>query len=378
MSDHGLGVHFSDDEDVFSPGPVPHFELSRLEMWSTFALLDLHVEPEEISLGEFSNELAMLWQRGDNNTALRNLRAAGTNMLLQNWSFEHLVVLAIAITSTTLCFYSPQIEGFQGAAFNAKLDFHFLFTSFMYLFTFLTRNTFSRREVSATHISKIKALACQIQLGLLIWNRKKLRPSNEFEDEVCSVMVELVQCFFRVLGMPTQLDEFGRSGNRRALRTRTQQLRGELMKRMCALHYALEECKQSDTLGSSESNRLADYAKTLHIEMERVQLLKQYRTPQSAREFVTAHLFICPIFWGLYFANIGVERAGYVFAILLCAVSVFIAHLLTHMMRAMEDPFVPDRHRENIQVQRELKDTVDRLRMVRKFSAMKRHFRPAL
>lgn len=369
MSDYDLGAYVVHDDEVFSPGPAPRFEHARLEMWTSFALLDLHVEPEEDALDEFSHERAAMWLHGDNNTPLRNLGAAGKNMLLQNWSFEHVVVLAVAVTSTTLCLYSPQISGVE---FNAKLDFHFLFTSFMYLFTFLMRNTFSRREVSAGHISRIKALACQIQLGLLIWNRKKLRPSNEFEDEVCTLMVELVQCFFRVLGMPTQFDEFGRSGNHRALRMRTQQLRAELMKRMCTLHYALEECKQSDTLSAGETNRLADYAKTMHIEMERVQLLKQYRTPQSAREFVTAHLFVCPIFWGLYFANIGVQEAGFVFAILLCVVSVLVAHLLTHMMRAMEDPFVPDVHKENIQVQRELGDTVDRLRMVRKFSAMKR------
>lgn len=369
----------AEEEIVFSPSPLPPSEQFRIARMANFSLLPsskhkIHstitnnvpdmddcrreIGGEEEESGAYANGALFV-----------NVQAAGNSVVVQHgWSFEHFVVFAMAMLSATLFVYLPT------DSFNAKLDFHFLFSNLLFYLSFLTRITFSRREDSALRICKIKDLLCEIELALLMWNRNAERPNEEFEPMVCSILVELAQCFFRMLELPTQPEEWmGQNHQRIAIRKRTQQLREQLTGRFMMLHYCLFDCKMSKALKSSDSHQVGKYIKDLHVLMEQVQMLKQYRSPQAARQFVICHLLICPPLWGAYFANIA-EQSGTPFALALAAISVSVALVLTVMVRSSEDPFLSTSH-ETVNLHAEFSDAVDRLKLVKKFCSQKAQHR---
>ncbi|KAH9260256.1 hypothetical protein BASA81_001425 [Batrachochytrium salamandrivorans] len=351
-----------EEREIFASTPLPTIEHSRLaklgtvlgveqkeyDWFSQFTQESFHSnnnsnggeEDEEEKLEETHSLLDL----GDN--PYINVTSAAMD-LAQGWSLEHFTAMAIVATSTCLFYLlPPALHPLQ-----VRLDFTFLFTSMLYQFTFLSTVTFRRRDEALDHIGRIRTLMCQIQRGLLLWNRSRPRPHPNFANEVNENLVQMTECCFMLLKLPT-IPDFTRlkrdSYYRLAIRKRTQQLRIELMKNHINVHLQLEACKQDNSVETHETTRLTDYARMLHVEMEQLQLLKEYRTPQSARDFQTVQLLLLPAVWGAYFSIIAADHATFAYSFLLALVSMFITLILVNLMRAMEDPFLSRLRGENL------------------------------
>lgn len=367
-----------EEREIFASTPLPPVEYDRLaklgavhdgDWFAQFSRDSLHSsngnggEENDDDLEETHSLLDV------NDNPYVNMTSAVRD-LSQAWSLEHFTAMAIVITSTCLFYLVPPATH----PIQVRLDFTFLFTSMLYQFTFLSQVTFRRRDEALDHIGRIRTLMCQIQRGLLLWNRSRPRPHPDFATEVSDNFVQMTECFFMLLKLPT-IPDFTRikrdSYFRLAIRKRTQQLRMELTKHYITIHLHLEACKRDNSVETHETTRLSDYARVLQVEMEQIQLLKEYRTPQSARDFQTVQLLLLPAMWGAYFSMIAADHASFGYSLVLAMVCMGITLILTNLMRAMEDPFLSRMRGENVKIKTELRNTLLGLGSVNAFSAVR-------
>lgn len=361
----------------------PVSEISRLNRWESLAedgeeeeeneedwehkmLSRIYSVDEEIQMSE--------WVNDDSDNTWLNLRAAWRD-LSQGWSFEHFVVTVVLVLSTVLFYYLPP----NSQPIAVRLDFTFVFTSLLYLFVFNSQVTFRRRDEAMMKLANIHSLLCQMHLAMLLWNRDRDRPSAEFEQQAHDNFTRLAECCFRLLRMPTAPDLTVVKRHQRfrmVLRKRTQELRNALTHQMIATHLLLEDCKETQSIEAGETARITYYARKLQVEMEQIQLLKEYRTSPTVRDFARVMVLICPAVWGVYFNMMALDSATFGFAFVLAIASIVITLLLVNMIRAAEDPFLSVMKGENLRIDEECTDTLKDLLQARRYCSVRRKRHP--
>jgi len=215
-------------------------------------------------------------------------------------------------------------------------------------------------------------------LGLLLWNRSRPRPTPDFSDRV-------VDCFQRgcfhcysLMSIPTfnrTRHFFTREGMvfRHAMRQRQQGHRREFTRFQFEIHELLEEVKANNAIETHETTRLSDLVRSMHIYVEQLQMIKEYRTTNIARSFVRVYLLLCPAMYGAYFSFVsgnivdGAATGSLPYAICLCVASIILIVVMVNLERAMEDPFTTNFRGDSIDVAAELQDTNERLELIRQY-----------
>jgi hypothetical protein len=148
------------------------------------------------------------------------------------------------------------------------------------------------------HVAQIKSLICQLQLGILLWNRNVERPSPCFRQNAHNTILSGVQQAFSLAQLPPQ-SRYWNSKRGLNFRIKCTQECEQIKERFTVfifhLHEIFEELKDADVIQSHEITRLTDVARVLHSEVEKLHLIKLYRTTSTARNFIRIFPLIVPI-----------------------------------------------------------------------------------
>lgn len=258
--------------------------------------------------------------------------------------------------------------------------------SLIYLVTFGSQQTLSRRDNAVRYLRMTKAIMCHMLLGLLLWNRDRPRPSGNFEKRVVRTFEKGIYHIFSTLSIPTwnrTRHYFTKNGMnfRRAMMRRVERHRIGFTRFQFEIHSIFEEVKEAGTIENHETTRLTDFARILQEYAEQLVLIKEYRTTNVARSFIRVFMLLCPPMMAVYFSflsgNIAHSPATtpFVYALILFMASMALLLLLVHVNRSLEDPTTTDFKGDMIDIPVELNDAFERFSMLAEYCKEKRELR---
>ena len=286
---------------------------------------------------------------------LLDMRAACYVFFTLAFTFDGLVAAIVAAASTVLYarYAARHFSGYTGAPWS------WLAVVIVFPLTSSISNAFSRREQAVRSLCSIKSLISHIYFAHRDWNWGADGRRNLPDQHVAGVrglLLTLTSTTLELLMLPfvfraaNVVTETGRR-NRVSVLNNLQRMRRVVDDCFSRLSLSVEVMKASG-MPANEASRINQYHWLLMREIEELQAVKFYRTPQGTRSFARIFIVIYSVMYGPYFAQIASDDAEGVwerpddeygrFIVYACMLSVLMVTALMalfQIVNQLEDPF---------------------------------------
>lgn len=138
-----------------------------------------------------------------------------------------------------------------------------------------------------------------------------------------------------------------------------------IMKRLARLS-ALCEIVKREGLPPNEATRIRNWERMAMEDIDRLRVVKSYRTPQALRSFSRLFSVFLPPFYAPYYAQLARDLNSLGTALAFATITSLALTCLFETVYQMEDPFVPTSFLDGVQVHEELVETVvEEMRVLR-------------
>lgn len=212
---------------------------------------------------------------------------------------------------------------------------------------------FRRREDALIEIAKFRPLAYQLFLSHCIWDwgvppKGKAAVDIDWVEHANDVLRELIAIgdeLCRFLTLPTMSrcrHRMTTSGRREAARTAAvaYKLYDSLYSRRFVRLARLSERLKLAGLGPGETSRMRQYEQKMGECIERLRMIKMYRTSQTLRTFSRIFTIILPPFFAPMYAKLAVKEQSLAVGIFCAVITALCLHALFEGTEILEDPFV--------------------------------------
>ena len=233
-------------------------------------------------------------------------------------------ILCMISSASVLTFSLYEVNGHRLAA-----NVSWAVISFVIIFplTSSLSEAFKRRERALEHVATFKATLVSYFYGHRDWDwyapghligsqksnttrkeRGRMLLPKGHADKVRLIVVDLISNARDVLCMRSahrlmHLNTVkGREAKKKAMKMHSR-LCDDVLSAFNKLSMCTEELKYVGFPGN-EAARLRNYLTTCMTAWENLRLIKTYRTPIATRAFARVYIFVHPMFWGPYYANL--------------------------------------------------------------------------
>lgn len=226
-------------------------------------------------------------------------------------NYKTLIVTALSVVSTYLCFHYGLIAKFPDMLVGVAIVFPVVFS---------IGSAYNRRETALQKLSDFKGHAVAIYFASKDWSGA---PNSDLHLKVKALvheMLVLMRNMFKVKGKASWIEH---------------------EKKMYALFSQLSHMTlQMRTLGvqSGEISRVSQYVSKMVIAFDNMKIIHAYRTPVTLRAYSKVFLYIFPIIYGPYFASTFTDYSAnleYVMPVLYSFILVSLDNIQDHL----ENPF---------------------------------------
>jgi len=210
---------------------------------------------------------------------------------------------------------------------------------------------YARRERALVYISDFRSFASQIYIAhsLWDWSEDGGREQSDLDlrahsDAVMAQIVGIGDELARFLTLPTtsrSIHRMTKQGKREAAQTvEVAYLLLESMTRRFTRLAVYGERIKAAGLPSGEVSRIRQYERFMEDCVERLRMIKMYRTPQAFRSFARIFTFFLPPFYAPTYAEVGINLQSLGMGISYGIVTALGLTALFESLQVLEDPFV--------------------------------------
>jgi hypothetical protein len=210
---------------------------------------------------------------------------------------------------------------------------------------------YNRREMALMYIADFRSFSSQLYIAHSVWdwNENGGREGSNIDlrahsDAVLAQIVGIGDELARFLTLPTasrSIHRMTRIGKREAAHTVqvAYRLLESMSHRFTRLSVYGERIKEAG-LPSGEISRIRQYERFMEVGVERLRMIKMYRTPQAFRSFARIFTFALPPFYAPSYAQVGIDLQSLGMGISFGLVTALGLTALFESLQVLEDPFV--------------------------------------
>jgi hypothetical protein len=226
---------------------------------------------------------------------------------------------------------------------------------------------FTRREKALTHIAALRSLCFAVYQAHTCWDWGTLPNTGrakskvdwlEHSDTVLKEIIQIGDDLTRYLTLPSTSRARHRimpRGKKQAKDCREigDQLVDSILTGMNRISLYCEILKL-EGLPGNEASRVRQWEREIVLQIEGLQVIKEYRTPQALRSLCRIFSVFLPPFYAPYYAQMARELNSLGMAIVFSILTSVALTALFESLTQMEDPFVAHLTLDGIDVPREL------------------------
>jgi hypothetical protein len=224
---------------------------------------------------------------------------------------------------------------------------------------------FTRRERALESIADFRSFAHQLYIAHSLWdwpeNGGRQGSQMDIRAHSDSVMAQIV-CIgdelARFLTLPTtsrsihRMTSLGRTEAAATVEVAYRLLESITSHRIARLCVYGERIKAAG-LSAGEVSRIRQYERWLESSVERLRMIKMYRTPQAFRSFARIFTFVLPPFYAPTYAQVAIDTHSLGMGVAFGIVTAVCLTALFECLQVLEDPFVGYLTLDGIDVQEE-------------------------
>jgi hypothetical protein len=228
---------------------------------------------------------------------------------------------------------------------------------------------FTRREKALVHIATIRSFFFGLYQAHCAWDWGNLPTTGRFKSEVDwlehsdSYLSEIVNindelCRYLTLPSTSRARHRMMPGGKalaKGMRQVGDQLMESIMTRINRLSLHCEILKL-EGLPGNEAARIRQWERDIVFQIEGLQMLKEYRTPQALRSLCRIFSVLLPPFYAPYYAQMARDLNSLGTAIAFSVLTSLALTALFESLSQMEDPFLAHLTLDGIDVPREVRD----------------------
>jgi hypothetical protein len=279
-------------------------------------------------------------------------------------SFESLLGITLCVTLTIYTFRQIQDEtDFNGNTMNWTL----LSFAIVIPMSSSISMAFTRREKALASIAALRSLLFSIYQGHASWDWGTSLPTGRTQskvdwlkhsDEVLKDIMAMSHDLTRYLTMPST----SRARHRIMPHEKKQahdgrefgdDLMNAVLTRVNRISLYCEILKL-EGLPGNEAARLRQWEREVVLQIETLQVIKEYRTPQAMRSLCRLFSVLLPPYYAPFYAQMAVDLNSLEMAIAFSILTSFALTALFESLTQMEDPFLAEITLDGIDVPREL------------------------
>jgi hypothetical protein len=283
-------------------------------------------------------------------------------------SFEMILSVALSVT-LTVYYYNQflQDESLSASSLNLILLTFAVVTPIMAIVSL----AFKRRDEALFAVSDLRATLQQLYMSHALWDwgftpgvldeSGRTRSSVdwlEHSDRALSEIFRLAHDLSRFLTLPNstrarhRVTHFGRKEAARTNRVGFELYDSSLVHlgRLSALCEVLKR----EGLPPNEATRVRQWERIAQVDMEKIRMVKLYRTPQALRSFGRLFSVFLPPFFGPFYADLSVQMSSQAIGLAFAVITSVALTGLFETVSQFEDPFVNASRLDGIKVREEL------------------------
>ncbi|KAG7365142.1 hypothetical protein IV203_038345 [Nitzschia inconspicua] len=210
---------------------------------------------------------------------------------------------------------------------------------------------YNRREMALMNIADFRSFASQLYMAHSLWDWAENggRENSDMDlrahsDAVLAQIVGISDELARFLTLPTtsrSIHRMTRVGRRQAAETVevAYRLLDSMSHRVTRLCVYGESIKMAG-LPSGELSRIRQYERFIEDCIEKLRMIKMYRTPQAFRSFARIFTFVLPPFYAPTYAQVGIDLQNLGMGIAFGIVTALGLTALFESLQVLEDPFI--------------------------------------
>jgi hypothetical protein len=293
-------------------------------------------------------------------------------------SFEMFLSVALSVTLTV--YYYIQDESLSASSLNLILLTFAVVTPIMAIVSL----AFKRRDEALYAVSDLRSTLQQLYMSHALWDWG-FTPGNvdesgrtrssvdwlEHSDKALSEIFRLAHDLSRFLTLPNstrarhRVTYFGRKEAARTNRVGFELYDSSLVH--LGKLSALCEVLKREGLPPNEATRVRQWERLAQVDMEKIRIVKLYRTPQALRSFGRLFSVFLPPFFGPFYADVSIQMSSQAIGLAFAIITSVALTGLFETVSQFEDPFVNASRLDGIKVREELVEsfTVTLLKMRR-------------
>jgi hypothetical protein len=296
-------------------------------------------------------------------------------------SFEMFLSVALSVT-LTVYYYNQflQDESLSASSLNLILLTFAVVTPIMAIVSL----AFKRRDEALYAVSDLRSTLQQLYMSHALWDWG-FTPGNldesgrtrssvdwlEHSDKALSEIFRLAHDLSRFLTLPNstrarhRVTYFGRKEAARTNRVGFELYDSSLVH--LGKLSALCEVLKREGLPPNEATRVRQWERLAQVDMEKIRIVKLYRTPQALRSFGRLFSVFLPPFFGPFYADVSIQMSSQAIGLAFAVITSVALTGLFETVSQFEDPFVNASRLDGIKVREELVEsfTVTLLKMRR-------------
>ncbi|KAL3911149.1 MAG: hypothetical protein SGILL_007397, partial [Bacillariaceae sp.] len=210
---------------------------------------------------------------------------------------------------------------------------------------------YSRREAALVDIADFRSFASQLYIAHSLWdwdeNGGRAQSNVDLRAHSDAVLAQIVGIgdeLSRYLTLPTtsrSIHRMTRTGKRQAAATVevAYRLLESMSHRVTRLSVYGERIKAAG-LPSGEVSRIRQYERFIEDCIEKLRMIKMYRTPQAFRSFARIFTFVLPPFYAPTYAQVAIDVQSLGMGIAFSIITALGLTALFESLQVLEDPFV--------------------------------------
>jgi hypothetical protein len=280
---------------------------------------------------------------------------AGVKILITYLITLDSVVGCILTAGMTCYWFFTTHQRTQGESneWNGTLSFVLMTFAVVSPIIMAIRMAFNRREEALKQIASLRSNFLHIYLAHSLWDweagggRAGNRSGYDFLEHCDGVLEQLIGMgdeLARFLSLPNTSRGWNRTTNTgraeavRTVRAAYGLLESVTLQRMVRLVCLSEHIKKQG-LHVSEMSRLRSFERRVSDHLERLRMLKMYRTPQALWAFGRVFTIVMPAFYGPAFAQVAHDLQSLWVGIAFGIITTLVLTALLEAVQVLEDPF---------------------------------------
>lgn len=305
-------------------------------------------QKQAVAIEELEEEVREVQIRNPFALMVLGFYAASKVMIWYLINLETILSCALTIGLTVYWYdYGTTHDGWNGAS----MDYVILAFAVTSPIAAAIGMAFTRREAALRIISDFRSFASQLYTAHSLWDWAENggRQNSDMDlrahsDAVLAQIIGIGDEVARFLTLPTTSRSIHRMthiGRRQAAGTvEVAYLLLESMSHRITRLCVYGERIKAAGLPSSELSRIRQYERFVEVCIERLRMIKMYRTPQAFRSFARIFTFVLPPFYAPTYAQVGIDLQSLGMGIAFGIITALGLTALFECLQVLEDPFI--------------------------------------